>query len=291
MTKAFRWLRFRPRVETLETRALPGQFLPAVAVENLSADRTAWKIEMPSSDDVADIALTPTPAPAARFYFDGTETSHRSEDLHFDKLDSQATIALIRELASSPSVQAPFSWTATDAFFAAVSQSTVTGDTPQPKVLDAKGKAMPPPTIRVVKPNPAPPKPNKSQSDAPVSASPQVNELLRLHNQDRAWGGLSPLRLNSRLMASAQGFADYLERTGQFSHDADGRSPGQRITAQGYHPLAWGENIARGFYSPASVTGAWMNSPGHRANIMNGKYRDVGFGISGSYWVADFGAT
>ena len=76
-----------------------------------------------------------------------------------------------------------------------------------------------------------------------------------------------------------------------FSHDSlDGGSPFQRIAQFGYpghgHACALGENIAAGVRSsgtPAAIVNAWMNSPDHRANILNGSYRDAGMGVAYGY--------
>jgi uncharacterized protein YkwD len=73
-----------------------------------------------------------------------------------------------------------------------------------------------------------------------------------------------------------------------------------RITAVGYNWFAAGENIATGFATPASVMSGWMNSPDHRANILNPTYTDIGigenphpvrgYGTGGGTWTQDFGA-
>ena len=76
-----------------------------------------------------------------------------------------------------------------------------------------------------------------------------------------------------------------------FSHDSlDGRSPFQRIAQFGYpghgRACALGENIAAGARSagtPAAIVNAWMSSPDHRSNILNGSYRDAGMGVAYGY--------
>ena len=79
-----------------------------------------------------------------------------------------------------------------------------------------------------------------------------------------------------------------------FSHTSlDGRSPWDRIEAQGY-TAGSGENIAAGQSTPAAVMDAWMKSTGHRANILNCSSRAIGVGIGrggsyGTYWTQDFG--
>jgi uncharacterized protein YkwD len=88
-----------------------------------------------------------------------------------------------------------------------------------------------------------------------------------------------------------------MARFGYMSHTGhDGSGPAQRIRAAGYQITgAWAENIARGYPSPAAVMDGWLNSPGHRANIVNCSLRAIGVGVVRStggrlYWTQDFGA-
>src|SRR4029453_6114805 len=82
-----------------------------------------------------------------------------------------------------------------------------------------------------------------------------------------------------------------------FSHlSLDGRDLVDRITATGYQGLIFGENIAAGYTTPADVIAAWLGSPGHRANLLGAKYRELGIGHAyiasskyGHYWGQDFG--
>jgi uncharacterized protein YkwD len=53
--------------------------------------------------------------------------------------------------------------------------------------------------------------------------------------------------------------------------------------------LYLGENLAKGFTTPQGVLDGWMASPGHKANILNKNFSEVGFGISGTYWSQSFG--
>jgi hypothetical protein len=136
-------------------------------------------------------------------------------------------------------------------------------------------------------------------STAPVFAEgtpTPAEQILILVNQRRAEEGLRPLRIQSQLQAAAQGYAEYMARTGVFSHTGrDGSTPFSRMAAAGYRGTLMGENIARGFNTAASVMDAWMNSPGHRANILNPGYTDLGIGIAGNTpsicWVQNFGAS
>jgi uncharacterized protein YkwD len=80
-----------------------------------------------------------------------------------------------------------------------------------------------------------------------------------------------------------------------FDHtNPDGDGPGERVTASGYRWSTYGENIAKGQQTPEAVMTSWMNSPGHRANILNCAFEEIGVGIhdggGGPYWTQNFGA-
>ncbi len=82
-----------------------------------------------------------------------------------------------------------------------------------------------------------------------------------------------------------------------FSHTGlDGTTFAARIKSTGYRYRRAAENIAAGHTTPDDVVAAWMSSPGHRANILDCRLRDIGVGLGnnpasvyGSYWVQDFG--
>ena len=114
-----------------------------------------------------------------------------------------------------------------------------------------------------------------------------AKELLRLHNAARKKAGKPALRLNARLSSAAQRFAEFLAKSRKYEHDADGRTPAERIDAEGYEWSSWSENIAWGTREPAEVMKTWINSKEHRVNIL-GDEKEVGFGICEDVWVADF---
>jgi len=120
-------------------------------------------------------------------------------------------------------------------------------------------------------------------------------EILDLVNAQRAGAGCGALSLHPALTAAADGHAEDMKANGYFSHDSqDGRSPFDRITAAGYSYRTAGENIAQGQRDAAAVMDAWMNSSGHRANILNCAFTDLGVGYAegsgGPWWVQNFGA-
>ena len=142
--------------------------------------------------------------------------------------------------------------------------------------------APPPPTTAAPPPTTAPPPP------PPASAADQV---VALANEARAQAGCGPLRVDARITAAAQAHSDDMAANGYFSHDSlDGRSFADRLRAAGY-PSPGGENIAQGQRSAQSVHQAWMNSSGHRANILNCGFTTIGVGVNQTAWTwtQDFG--
>lgn len=125
---------------------------------------------------------------------------------------------------------------------------------------------------------------------------PLLAEVVALTNQERARAGLPPLTIDAKLNEAAQNHSNDMARRGVLTHyGPNGESPGDRISAAGYDFRMWAENAAMGFRSAATVMNGWMNSPGHRANILNPSVTEVGVGIaytsSGSpYWTQVFAA-
>lgn len=121
-------------------------------------------------------------------------------------------------------------------------------------------------------------------------------EVLTLVNKERQANGLAPLSRAVELDRAAQKYAQYMGDAGFFSHNGpDGSTPSTRIKAEGYNGNTWGENIAAGQKTPQAVMTAWMNSSGHRANILHSSFKEIGIGCAtggsmGLYWVQDFGA-
>jgi uncharacterized protein YkwD len=127
---------------------------------------------------------------------------------------------------------------------------------------------------------------------APVNTT--ALEVLRLVNVERAKVGCAALRWESRLATAARLHSEDMARRNYFSHTSlDGRTPWDRIRAQGYTDGS-AENIAAGYSTAAAVMTGWMKSPGHKANILNCSNKALGVGIGkggsyGTYWTQDFG--
>jgi Ca2+-binding RTX toxin-like protein len=112
--------------------------------------------------------------------------------------------------------------------------------------------------------------------------------MLELINADRAKSGAQPLASDGDLNESAENHSAWMISTDTFSHTgAGGSDPGARIKAAGYSPSGWAENIAwMSTRSPAGLQNEveqlhtnLMNSPGHRANLLNDSYREIGVGF------------
>lgn len=136
--------------------------------------------------------------------------------------------------------------------------------------------------------------PSPTESD--TRSTSVIQEVVNLVNQERRKAGKSPLRIHSRLNASAQAHSNDMARNNFMSHTgSDGSSPFDRMKRYGYNYRTAAENIAAGQSSPQDVMRSWMNSPGHRKNIINGNFRDIGIGYArggryGTYWTQNFGA-
>jgi uncharacterized protein YkwD len=125
------------------------------------------------------------------------------------------------------------------------------------------------------------------------------DRVLDLANHERTSRGLAPLSLAGELQSAARGYAAAMAGGGFFSHDGpDGSTPQSRIERAGYGGWSFAaENIAAGQGSPDSVMASWMNSEGHRKNLLDPRAREIGIGHVykagtqyGHYWVQDFGA-
>lgn len=134
--------------------------------------------------------------------------------------------------------------------------------------------------------------PQVHAASTPQSAPSDVQEselflheldVIHLTNLERQAEGLPPLRWNRQLQLAARWFAwDSIvnQPAGYCSHtDSQQHSPGQRFQEFGYrNAQAWGENVICGLTDPTLAVAGWMNSPGHRNNILHTEYREIGVG-------------
>ncbi|MEO0407935.1 MAG: CAP domain-containing protein [Cyanobacteria bacterium P01_A01_bin.135] len=106
-----------------------------------------------------------------------------------------------------------------------------------------------------------------------------VADVLRLTNEFRAKNGRAPLTANAELDATAAAHSKDMAEQDYFSHTGkDGSKPWDRAEDFGYEARSMGENIAAGQRTPEQVVQGWINSPGHRANLLNTSYTELGVG-------------
>jgi uncharacterized protein YkwD len=130
--------------------------------------------------------------------------------------------------------------------------------------------------------------PATSPTDTVVSGSESFAAIL---NDERGTLSLVAVTPEPRLTEAAQSHAEDMAENNYLSHTGlDGSSAADRALAVGYDYAFIAENIAQGFYSEEAVLEAWMNSPGHAANILDDRAEDFGLGLEGDTWVLMLGA-
>ncbi|MDY0404612.1 CAP domain-containing protein [Virgibacillus sp. 179-BFC.A HS] len=134
-------------------------------------------------------------------------------------------------------------------------------------------------------------KPDAAKSAAERKADAFENKVVALTNKERKKYDLKPLRMDKDLNQVARIKSEDMRQRHYFDHT----SPTYGSLAQFYDSLlvrgyTYGENIAKGYVSPEDVVQAWMNSPGHRENILNRNYTHIGVGYveKGHYWTEEF---
>lgn len=145
---------------------------------------------------------------------------------------------------------------------------------------------------------------NPTQAPTSISTTTQANndwtdQIINLVNSERSKVNLPSLKKDNALTNSANTYALQMGKYNFFSHTGnDGSTFVDRDTAAGYNNYRWlGENIAAGQQSPQEVMTDWMNSSGHKKNILNSNAKDIGVGLAkvpgstyGIYWVQEFGS-
>jgi uncharacterized protein YkwD len=135
-----------------------------------------------------------------------------------------------------------------------------------------------------------------SDCTVPLAADTWQAEVLRLVNAERAKVGLSALTYNAQLQVQAAAYACEMVHYHFFAHvdPVDQSTLANRADEFGYAYWAIGENLAAGQPTPAKVMSDWMNSTGHRENILNPAFTELGIAVRsggdyGIYWVQEFG--
>ncbi len=155
--------------------------------------------------------------------------------------------------------------------------------------ISVSGTGTPPPPPQPPPPEPPPPTPGGD-------LLPQEQDLFALINQQRALNNLPPFKPSSALNAAARNHSTDMARKDFMSHTgSNGSTPWDRILAAGYNFTTAAENVGAGYPIAADMVNGWMNSSGHRANILSNEC-DMGVGYAysaqstyGHYWTLDLG--
>ena len=146
----------------------------------------------------------------------------------------------------------------------------------------------PQPTNTPVPPTTVPPTHPPAGGGGGGSPSSQASELLQLINGERSRLGKAPLHFDDRLNSAAQHYANVIGPARACDHN-HGSTLAQRLQQFGYPASAGGENITCGISGSQAAYDAWMNSPGHKDNMLKDNWRGAGLGFSSGYWVLDLG--
>jgi len=131
-------------------------------------------------------------------------------------------------------------------------------------------------------------------STAPTGNAALEAEVVTIVNTERAKAGCPAVTADDRLTTAARGHSTDMAARGYFSHTTpEGVEFSTRITNAGYRWSRAGENIAKGQPTPAEVMTAWMNSAGHKANILTCAFKNIGVGVAADaqgtlVWTQDF---
>lgn len=131
----------------------------------------------------------------------------------------------------------------------------------------------------------------KEQAESNDFLHPYEREVVALTNEERVKNGLAPLEIDEALSKVARDKSFDMQTNNYFDHQSPVYgSPFDMMRAYGIQYTSAGENIARGQQTPQEVVNAWMNSPGHRENILNSDYTHIGVGYveQGHYWTQQF---
>lgn len=175
---------------------------------------------------------------------------------------------------------------------------TPPAEKPTPPVTEVPKPAPQPEQKPDVTPVPTPPtnpvpevKPDPTPDQGQVSASQIEQAVLTLTNAERQKAGLKPLQMDDKLMKSARAKSADMASKNYFSHTSPTYgSPFDQMKANGITYRAAAENIAMGQRSAEEVVKGWMESPGHRQNILTPGFTHIGIGYDarGNYWTQQF---
>jgi uncharacterized protein YkwD len=117
--------------------------------------------------------------------------------------------------------------------------------------------------------------------EEPPKLSKEEQKVLELTNKAREKGELPPLKVNPVLTKVARAHSANMAKQKKMEHKLDGKDPADRVEEAGYDYRSFGENIAAGLNVPVeAIFKSWMESEGHRKNILSGNYEEIGIGVA-----------
>ncbi|MFD3413970.1 sigma-70 family RNA polymerase sigma factor [Streptomyces cyaneofuscatus] len=237
---------------------------------------------------VVAVAALGTGGAAVHLYTDGEERD--ATTLSAGVPSDGATLPTTAAPSPTRTAPSPSASASSASPSASASPSKSPSRKPKPKPSPTKSTRPPAPSTAAPAPKPPPP-----PAPAPAPPASEGGQVLQIVNTERAKEGCGPVTSNDLLATAAQRHSADMASRDYFSHTSpDGTDPGDRITAAGYRWSTYGENIAKGQRTPADVMQAWMDSPGHRANILNCSFKEMGIGKvdsgGGPVWTQKFGA-
>ena len=180
----------------------------------------------------------------------------------------------------------------------ASSSPNVSSTTPPPSMASPEAATV---TLSTIAPSTVTPSTVVGETVAVPAAVATIigafeTEVVRLTNLQRSTHGCTALRADAKLATAARDHSVEMAGLQTLTHTgADGSGPGARIKLAGYNTdQGWAENVAAGYPTPQAVMTVWMNSEGHRNNILNCSLKAIGVGVATAsngrlYWTQDFG--
>ncbi|WP_235921582.1 CAP domain-containing protein [Lentzea tibetensis] len=170
-------------------------------------------------------------------------------------------------------------------------QSTTDSPTEPAPTTTSSTTTTVPPTTTTVPTTTVPPTTTAPTKTQPPSNRAPEQAVLAIVNQARSEAGCKPVVIDDRVTTAAQAHSTDMANRDYFSHDTpEGVDFAERMKDAGF-PRPGGENIAMGQRTPEQVMQSWMDSPGHRRNILDCSFNTMGLGLDtrGFYWTQDFG--
>jgi uncharacterized protein YkwD len=209
-------------------------------------------------------------------------------------LTALATVAILLTIAVAGAMLAPalLGWSGPAVPRSAHASTVATEPQGQPTLAaPAPETGSPEVTASPIAPTSSAPKP-------PYAYASLEESVFALTNTERGKAGCQALKFNSKVRNAARSHSKDMATKKYFSHTGqDNSDPGDRLQRAGYAAdRGWAENIAYGYRTPEAVMNGWMNSEGHRRNILNCDLTTLGVGVAKAkdgtlYWTQDFGRT